>query len=217
MKGKIIDIIYKNLWIITFVIGSSGFLYIILCLEHTNVITFAGFMFRILIFFMFILCVAFFPNKSNKSYLWLIIPIIVYVGFIGSRMDHIGYMELLAGKKDAWRQYYIMIYLILYPFILLSLIFGFRIGGGSSAKTIKIGIIGILVLFSGFLDVVYQIIYPGVVPVINTNNFFYKSIFGNFPTYRDEVIFCAAFIPLIIGILYLPLDKWIQEIFKEQV
>ena len=213
-KLNIRSMIYKYLWIICFLLGTVGFIYIFFFNEHTwEINSILEYLFRILIFMILSLGIAFFPNKFKHKYLLLVMSIIFFAGGIIQKMDYIGFKQLMAGI-DTGKEYYIMLYLILYPFVVSCLAFGYRIGGGTSGNCIKISIVGVLVLFSNFVDVAHNFLNPIVVPEIIDYNFYFRSWFGRFPTFTEEIIFCISHIPLIVGVLFLPLDKWINKRFK---
>lgn len=215
-KGGIRRLLYKYLWVICFVIGALGFFYIYYCTPHTSVIdSIWEYLSKILLFMIFSSSFAFFPNQSKKGYLWLIIPLLLYAGFIGSKLDYIGFRVLAdgGGGQQGADEYYITLYLLLYPFIVSCLSFAYRIGGGTSGNCIKISFVGVLVLFSSFLNIMFEITNPIEIPDVIPYVYYFKVIVGRFPTFTEEIIFCLCHIPLVIGVLLLPLDKWIDKIF----
>jgi hypothetical protein len=208
--------IYKYLWLICLVTGLGGFVFIYFFRPHTPEMNSIGeYLLRIFIFMILSSSAAFFPNQSKRGYLWLIAPILIYAGWIGGKLDYIGFRQLMNGV-DAGTDYYIALYLILYPFILFCINFSYRIGGGTSGNCIKLSFTGVLILFSGFLDVMFELTNPVVIPEVIPYDYYFRVYFGHFPTYQEEVIFCLSHLPVIIGFLCLPLDKWINTIFAKK-
>ncbi|HYH02357.1 MAG TPA: hypothetical protein VEC37_04605 [Bacillota bacterium] len=211
------SVIYKYLWLICFAIGLSGFVYIYFYKPHTAEIkTVWDYLFKIIMFMFLSSGFAFFPNKSKNSFLWLIPLIVIYAGFVGSRLDYVGFRLLASGDITQYEinEYYIALYLILYPFLISCISFSYRMGGGTSGNCIKLSFVGVLVLFSSFLDVMFEITNPIIIPKVIEYNYYFKVIVGHFPSFPEEVIFCLCHIPLIVGFLMLPIDRWIERIFQ---
>lgn len=203
------------LWLICLLVGGCGFVYVFYFMSRAPQMTSVWeYFFRVLVFLPLVASIAFFPNTSKKGYLLLIAAIIFYASFIAHKMDYIGYKQLLVGVTSAADDYYTMLYLILFPFVISCISFSYRIGGGSSGNCLKIAFSGIVILFSGLVEVVYEIANPVIIPEVIPFNFYYKAIWSHFPTYKEEVIFCLCHIPIVAGLLLLPLDQWIHKIFS---
>jgi hypothetical protein len=95
----------------------------------------------------------------------------------------------------------------------MSVCLSYRIGGGTPGNCFKIGASGVIILFSGFLDLMWYIINPVEIPKTLQYAHHIKVILGHYATYTEGIIFCLFHIPLMLILMYLPLDSWIDKLF----
>ena len=201
-KSEVKAVIYKYLWLILLVIGVAGFIHIYFFTPRTYVIeSIWEYFVEVFVFMILSSSIAFFPNKSKKGFLLLVAAIVFYAGFIGSKLDYVGYRQLMTGSQKAADEYYVVLYFLLYPFVVTCLSFGYRIGGGTSGNCIKISFVGVLILFSSFLNIMFEIVYASIPTEPIEYVYFFKVIVGHFPTFTEEVIFCLCHVPLVVGCL----------------
>jgi prepilin signal peptidase PulO-like enzyme (type II secretory pathway) len=92
------------------------------------------------------------------------IPILGFLGYIFPRADFYGFVGIPEGFPNAYGEFYIALYLMMYPGLLLTVMFAYRLGGGTPGACLKIVWSGVILIFSGFLDVLYYIVNPVGLP-----------------------------------------------------
>jgi hypothetical protein len=96
----------------------------------------------------------------------------------------------------------------------LTVAAAFRIGGGSPGRCLKIAISGIVIVFSGLLDVMWQLVNPVDIPdVIDAPHI--NVITGGPIPFGGAVLFTLAHVPIVVGINLLPLDRWIARLMGD--
>jgi hypothetical protein len=206
------DFLKKYLWLISLSVGFIGFLIVWFFLPHKNQIDEIWWLaVKFLVFGFVIVSIAFFPNKSKNGFLMVIAPFFIFLGYIIPRMSYFGIFGTVNDSKLVG-ECYTTLYLLLYPLIVLTTSFAFRMGGNTPGKTIKIAVCGIMIIFSGFLDVLWNI--ANGLPIPETLNYAYHIIifFGRPPAYSEALVFAICHIPLFITVLLLPLDKWFMKL-----
>jgi hypothetical protein len=161
--------------------------------------------------FLFVtLAISFFPNKFKHRYLILIFPAFVFLGFLIPRITYFAYIAIPQHLPNAELELYTLIWVLIFPSILISTCMAYRLGGGTPGNCIKISLSGIIVLFSGFLDFMWFIVNPVEIPGTLQYANHIKIVIGHYPSFTETLIFSAAHLPLLVGLLLLPLDKWIK-------
>lgn len=194
----------KYLWLIFLVIGVVGFLATWFSFPHDRETpSLAQYLILIIIFTIFLLSIGFFPNRFRLRYLLLLVPFIAYLGYLAPRMTYLG----LQGQFDI---FYTLEFYFLYPGLIMAVCLAYRLGGGSPGRCLKIGLSGILLLFSGFLDLMWfvsnRLDYAknvGTIPHI-------QVIIGHVPSLTELVVFILVHFGIIAAINCLPLDKWMK-------
>ncbi len=201
-------------WVICMLIGGLGFLTIWFFMPHNhNINTIWELVFKFTVFAFIVLGVASFPNKLKHGYILTILPFVVFLGYVLPRISYYGYFGAEV-NSEAYGEFYTALYLLNYPLITLVTAFAYRIGGGTPGNTLKIPICGMMIIFSGFLDLMWPIINHMPLPEFIYGNHLVIR-FGRPPAYNEVVVFALCHIPLIIGVLALPLDKWIKSLLKK--
>ncbi len=201
-------------WAICMLLGLLGFFAIWFFIPRNQYIsTIWDLVFKFLIFAFIIVGIATFPNKLKNGYILTILPFIVFLGYIIPRISYYGYFGAEIDKV-AFGEFYTALYLLNYPMITFATSFAYRMGGGTPGNTIKIPVCGMLLIFSGFLDIMWHLINPVALP-----EHIYGShlviLFRRPPLFSEVIIFALCHILLIIGILLLPLDKWIRVLVEK--
>lgn len=212
MKG--IEFVKKYFWLICLAVGILGFLITWFCLPHQGAIDEIWWLvFKLTVYCFIILAIAFFPNKHKLSYLLVILPFFVFLGYIIPRISYFGFSgQAHLNYDEVGGEFYTLLYLLLYPMINFTTSFAYRIGGGTPGNVIKISVTGVLIIFSGFLDLMWYVINSDVLPDVLQYSHHIIIFFGRIPTYTEGIIFALCHIPLIALVLLLPIDKYIKKI-----
>jgi hypothetical protein len=209
--------IKKFFWLICLLIGIAGFGVTWFALPHQGPIDKIWWLiFKLAVYCFIILAIAFFPNKHKLGYLLVILPFFVFLGYILPKISYFGFSGIVPVKYDeVGGEFYTVLYLLLYPMINFAVAFAYRMGGGSPGKVIKISLFGVVLIFSGFLDLMWYVINSSVLPSHLQYSSHIIIFFGRAPTYFEGIIFALCHIPILAAVLLLPFDKWISKIFKE--
>lgn len=201
-------------WAICMLLGFLGFLAIWFFIPRNQYIgSIWELVLKFLIFAIITLGIATFPNKLKNGYILTILPFIVFLGYIIPRISYFGYFGAEIDKV-AFGEFYTALYLLNYPMITFATSFAYRIGGGTPGNTIKIPVCGMLLIFSGFLDIMWHLINPVALPEhIYGSHLVIR--FGRPPLFSEVIIFALCHIFLIICVLLLPLDKWIKVLVEK--
>ena len=216
MKQENVNKFFQNyLWLICFLIGGIVSFVIMFVLPHKIYMnSFLEPTFKIGAFLLVIFGVAFIPNQtkwSRYTYLFIIVAIFAFLIYFIPRVSYYGFVGIPEKEPNCFDEFYTQLWLFLYPAIILTLCFTFRMMGGKSGECLKIAIIPIIGLFSGLLDVIWPIVNGMPLPDILYANHI-RVIIGHWPSYREGVIFALCHIPLVLIVLFLPLDKWFQKV-----
>jgi len=211
-KSRILE---GYLWLIFLGLGILGFLYVWLFMPHKSEIEHSWQMWIKILFFMIIsLSIAFFPNKFKTGYILVILPFLIFAGYLVPRISYFGFSgAVISNGYASSGEFYTILYLLLYPAIVLTTCLAYRIGGGTPGNTLKISLCGMLILFSGFLDILWYLINPVAIPTTIKYAHHIRVILGHYPTYKESIIFAICHLPIMVGILILPFDKWFEMLF----
>ncbi len=195
----------KYLWLFFLAIGAVGFfLSWVAFPHHREKATLIQYVIQIILFIIFLLAVSLFPNKMKSRYLLLTVPFIIYLGFFSPKMTYLA----CQGKMDP---YYSLEFNFLYPGFIMAICLAYRLGGGSPGKCLKTGLNGMILIFSGFLDLMWfvtnRLDYAktvGTIPHI-------QVIIGHVPSLNELIVFMAIHFILLIIINCLPFDQWMNS------
>lgn len=207
------NIIKKYIGIILLFIGFLGFLSVWFLLPHKSEIdNIFQFSFKIFIYVILCLCVAFFPNNLKHFYLFIIALIIIFLLFIQPKLAYIGFFLLPAKGYDVFGEYYTYLYLILFNYISLIAAFAYRIGTGSPGNTFKIAISGQIVMLSGLYDIMVYLRNGMPFPDILNYTYHMKIFIGHFPSLIETIIFALFHLPIFLFVTLAPFDRWIKRL-----
>jgi hypothetical protein len=203
----------NQVWALFALLGGAGGLYIWLFLPHNSEIqTIWHMLFKIGVFLLICTGIALFPNRFRHRYLLVCLPLVGFLAYILPRISYFGFFvgDILSDERLTG-ELYTFLYLLLYPGIVLALCLAYRMGGGSPGTTLKIALTGVILIFSGFLDIMWPLVNPVALPeTIQAQHI--KVLLGRFATYQEAVIFTLLHIPLLIGANLLPLDRWLARL-----
>lgn len=193
-------------------LGLAGFLVIWFVLPRKHEAdSLWPFLVKILFFVFLALGVSRFPNKSKYSYLLLLFPFLFYLGYLIPKISYCGFEGIPENIPGIFDELYTYLYLLLYPSIVLSLAGAYRLGGGSSGRCLKIGLVGMVLVFSGLLDIMWFVINPVSVPAVLKNAYHIKVIIGHFPSFNETILFALFHLPLVVGLFLIPFDKFFSK------
>jgi hypothetical protein len=161
--------------------------------------------------------IALFPRRPRWSVYLPLLSVVVYLGYIDSaffiQVDRLAQAAQVDAAQAQFSEYY-RFSIFANAFVVLSGLFAFRMGGGTTPQVIKLGCSGILVLLSGLNDLTMWAMYdwPGG---IRPDTFEWASHVGVFlgrdPHLSDMLAFASIHLVLIIAVLRLPLERWIPR------
>jgi hypothetical protein len=213
MSDKMKSLFIKYLWLLFLILGIGGFVFVWAFLPHQSEIDSVWqLVFKIFIFICITLAIAVFPNKFKNRYLFLIVPVLLFLGYLEPRITYFAYIAIPEHLSNAVMEMYTFDWVILFPLVLLSICLAYRLGGGTPGHCIKLALSGVIILFSGFNDFMWYTINPVNIPDVIIYAHHINMILGHYPTYGETIIFTLAHLPLLIGLLLLPLDKWMTKI-----
>jgi len=197
----------RSAWLLPAVVaaGLSVLIMVVLPPDRTidNVFEWA---FRISPVCFAVVAIALFPPKSGRNLVLLALLIVGYMGV----MDTFIITRILefadAADQDAAFPRLYQMTIFLDAFVVLTAIFGYRLGGAKTEKILRLGFAGILVLVSGLNDLTFYFSYPW--PDGRPDRLTWAShiaIFvGGTPTPTAAIIFCAVHLLLAAAIIVVP-------------
>ncbi|GII77356.1 hypothetical protein Sru01_23380 [Sphaerisporangium rufum] len=198
-----------HLWWIALAVGAAGFAFVWLATPHAREIETPWQLVAKLLAFACLCCaIAFFPWVSPRLYWLLYVPFVFFTGYLIPRISWFYYGDGARAQGDS---FYTHLYLLLYPGIVLTVAAAYRIGGGSPARCLKIMVTGVLIVFSGFLDIMWQVANPvPIPPLIDAPHI--NIITGGPISFGATIVFALAHVPILLGVNLLPLDRWIGRL-----
>lgn len=196
----------KYLWLILLGMGCLGFLLVYNTVHIQRGTTPRGtYVLFMLLFILIVGGISFFPNKFRLRFLLIYIPFLFVLGYL----DQVMVYAFIRSDMAAFYKYD---FLLLYPTIVLSVCFAYRLGGGSPGHVIKIGVSGLILLFSGFLDIMYFV--TNNIP-IKLDQYFAPhmlEIIGHVPSLTEVIIFISVHFIAIALFSMVPINKLLNKI-----
>ncbi|MFJ2369558.1 hypothetical protein [Microbacterium sp. NPDC087665] len=198
-----------HLWWICAVIGCAVFIATsLLAPSGREDNTLLSFVVKLFAYVALTLAIALFPVRSRTAYLLLLLPFAVITGYLVPRISGLYFTDTARVEGDT---FYLFLYNLLFPLILLTTAAAYRFGGGTSGRVVKISLSGAILLFSGFLDIMWWVVNPVDLPtVIDAPHI--NAITGGPIPFGWTIVFALAHVPLLIGVNLLPLDRWLASI-----
>ncbi|MGC5009904.1 hypothetical protein ACLQ2R_03980 [Streptosporangium sp. DT93] len=163
---------------------------------------------KLLAFACLCAAIAFFPWVSQRLYWLVYIPFVFFTGYLVPRISWFYFGDAARAQGD---NFYTHLYMFFYPAIVLTVAAAYRIGGGSPGRCLKIMATGVVILFSGFLDLMWFAANPvGIPEVIDAPHI---NVFTGGPiSYGATILFALAHVPIVVVVNLLPLDRWITRL-----
>ncbi|GAA2278447.1 hypothetical protein GCM10010149_22450 [Nonomuraea roseoviolacea subsp. roseoviolacea] len=198
-----------HLWWIALALGLAGAVFVWLGTDHSRAIGAAWQLVAKLVVFACLCCaIAFFPSSSRRLHWLLYVPFVFFTGYVIPRISWFYYGDTGRAWPD---DFYTHVYLLLYPGIVLTVAAAYRLGGGSPGRCLKVMATGVLIVFSGWLDIMWYTINP--VPRPETMDAPHISLITGGPiSFGATILFALAHLPIIVGVNLLPLDRWIGRL-----
>lgn len=159
-------------------------------------------------FFFLALGVATFSARTRFTWLFTVLAFLLFAGYLFPRISYFYYGDV---DREQAQNFYTHLYWLMYPAVVLSVAGSYRLGGGTSGRCLKIAWSGVLILFSGFLDVMWQLVNPVEIPD-RISAAHIVAVVGEPVTFMGAVIFTLAHIPILIILLILPLDRLLDAV-----
>jgi hypothetical protein len=141
----------------------------------------------------------------------------VYMGYIDSaffiQVDRLADAAVQNAARAQFSEYY-RFSIFANAFVVLSTVFAFRMGGAPTARVLKLGACGILVLISGLNDLTMWAMYDwpaGVRPDTFDWASHVRIFLGRDPNVVDMLAFVAVHVALMGAIVRLPLQRWMPD------
>jgi hypothetical protein len=200
------DIALNYLWLVCFAVGGLGAIISWVAFPHDrDKASLLQYLVFISVFIVLLAGVSFFPNKNQLLYLLILIPILILNLYLAPKLSFFALSNL-------YPQYYTMFYSVLYPMVLASICFAYRIGGGTPGNSLKIGIIGVLVLFSGAVDLMWFVLSGLDYTTHATSIPHVEVVIGHMPSLFEILVFISVHFLLAIGVLFLPIDQMLMNL-----
>ncbi|GIH76991.1 hypothetical protein [Planobispora longispora] len=199
----------RHLWWVALAVGGAGAAFVWLATPHGREIEAVWELgVKLVAFACLCAAIAFFPWSSPRLHWLLYVPFVFFTGYVIPRISYFYYGDVARAEGDS---FYTHVYLLLYPGIVLTVAAAHRLGGGTPGNCLKIAVNGIVIVFSGFLDLMWYLVNPvELPPVIDAPHI---SIFTGGPiSYGATVLFTLVHVPLIIAVGALPVDRWIDRL-----
>jgi len=202
----------RHIWLVFASLGVAGSAAVWFLMPHKSEIDAPWqVVFKLLVFLLVILSISFFPNRLRQRHLLAILPLFVFAGFLVPRLSWFGFTgAVLTSKYQLAGEFYTLLYLLVYPAIVMTTTLAYRLGGGTPGQCIKIGMSGVLILFSGFLDLLWYVVNPVELPKVIQYAHHIRIVIGHYPSYGEAIVFALCHVPLLVGLLVLPLDRWFR-------
>jgi len=206
------------LWLAPAALGGALTALIMLVLPPDRTLHgFGDFLLKVSPLLLAVLTIALFPTRRVWSLYLPVLCIVAYLGYIDSAFGiEVGRLVDAAqahAEHAQFAQYY-RFSIFVNAFVVLFGLFCFRMGGGSTARTLKLGLAGVLLLISGLNDLTMWAMYEwpdGVRP----DTFYWAShvsiFLGRDPGLIDMLVFVGVHLALVVTIMRLPLERWLGD------
>jgi hypothetical protein len=159
--------------------------------------------------------IALFPRGGGRSPWPLLLGLLFYLGYVDSAsFVHVSALIDAALEQQGAAQFpsYYRWTIFVNSFTVLFALLAFRLGGASTARTLKLGGVGILLLVSGLNDLTMWAMNDW--PDGRPDTFDWAShvavFLGRTPHLSDMLLFLAVHLALAGLLLAAPLERWLR-------
>lgn len=206
------------LWLIPALLGGLITVLIMLVLPPDRTLNNLGeFLFKISPLVLAVLTIALFPRRNTLTLWLLLFGIIFYMGVIDSTyiLRTVNWIDAsVAGNGANQFPAFYQFTLFVNAFTILFALFAYRAGGASTARVLKLGLAGILVIVSGLNDLTFWAIntWPDGRPMVFEWASHVAIFIGRAPSLYDMLGFLAVHLLLAIVIMCLPIQRWLDRL-----
>jgi hypothetical protein len=189
--------------------------YIYFWMPHQRVIpSLFTLLFKLLPFFTASLAIATLPNPiPGPKPIWAALPVLPLLGVIVPRMFYSAIQGFEASPSDLERlnalfnEFYTTVAMLV-PYVFLWVSLAYRLGGGSPSGSLKLSIACLLVMLSGYEDIMLFIASPmGRMPEVARWAYHVTVFLGHPPSRLELWTFMAIHLLLAVLILAAPWDR----------
>jgi hypothetical protein len=207
------------LWLVPGVAGLAVTALIMLVLPPDRTLHgFGDFLLKVSPLFLAVLAIAGFPRGGRRSLGFLILGFVFYLGYVDSAfvIQVANLVEAAqAGRGGEQFNAFYRFAIFVNAYTVLSAAFAYRLGGASTARVLKLGGAGLLLLVSGLNDLTMWAMYPwpdGQRPELFSWASHVSIFLGRPPTLTDMLVFLAIHLLLAGALLALPLERWLGRV-----
>jgi hypothetical protein len=204
------------LWILPGALGlaATGLFMLVLPPDRT-VDGLADFALKVSPLFLAVATIALFPTGGGRPPWPLILGLLFYLGYVDSAsFIHVSALVDAAVEQRGAAQFpsYYRWAIFVNAFTVLLALLAFRLGGASTARTLKLGGAGILLLVSGLNDLTMWAMndWPDGRPDVFDWASHVGVFLGRAPHLSDMLIFLAVHLALAALLLAAPLERWLR-------
>ncbi len=199
----------RHIWWISGTVGAAAFAIVgLLTRRGRDVTTIWEFVIELAAFGLIAAAVALAPLARSRWFPLLYCAFVFFTGYLIPRISWYYYGDTDRAQGDG---FYTHVYLLLYPGIVLTVAAAYRLGGGTAGRSLKVAVTGMIIVFSGFLDVMWQLVNPVEVPELIDAPHISVLTGGPIP-FEATILFALAHLPFAVVLNLLPLDRWAARI-----
>jgi hypothetical protein len=161
-----------------------------------------------------VLAIAGFPRRPGLGMALLAVLVIGYMGALDTlNITHILAYAEATDQDAAFPQLY-QFTIFVNAFTVLAVLFGYRLGGATTARVLKVGLAAVLVVISGLNDLTFYYSYAW--PEGRPSRLHWAShiavFVGGEPSATVAIAFCLVHLALAAVILALPVQRWLDRL-----
>lgn len=176
-------------------------------------------LFRVSPLLLAVVAIAGFPQRPGLGLVLLAALVIGYMGVLDTlNVIHIFQFADAPDQAAAFPQLY-QFTIFINAFTVTAVLFGYRLGGASTARTLKAGVAAVLVVLSGLNDLAFYFSYDW--PAGRPDRLDWAShievFIGGPPTPAAAIAFCLVHLALASVVLTLPVQRWLDRLGEAPV
>lgn len=205
----------RGWWLLPGLAGAGLTLLIMVVLPPDRTIDHVGeVLFKLSPLLLAVLAVAGFPRRPGLGMALLAVLVVGYMGVVDTlNVIHIFDFADAPDQAAAFPTLY-QFTLFVNAFTVLAVLFGYRLGGASTARVLKVGVAAVLVVISGLNDLSFY--YTNAWPEGRPARLDWAShitvFVGGPPTPATAIGFCLVHLALAGVVLALPVQRWLDRL-----
>jgi hypothetical protein len=209
------EMLRRGWWLLPALPGAGLTLLIMVVLPPDRTIDGIGeFLVRLSPLLLAVLAVAGFPQRPGLGLGLLAVLVIGYMGVVDSlNVFHISEFADASDRAAAFPRLY-QFTIFVNAFTVLAVLFGYRLGGASTARVLKAGVAAVLVVVSGLNDLTFYYGYdwPDGRPARLDWASHIEVFVGGPATPAVAIGFCLVHLGLAGAVLALPVQRWLDRL-----